>query len=59
MRSGGRFADRDEGVAPGREDLDGEAGLLEVAADELGDVAVVFDDEDAGHEAGPIVEEGA
>jgi len=48
---GRSFSDRDKGVASGRDEIHGEAGLLEIAADELGDIAVVFDDEDAGQEA--------
>ena len=36
-------------VAPGRQALDAVPRLLQVVRDELGDVLVVFDDENMGH----------
>ena len=35
---------------PGGQQLDAEAGLFQIAAHQFGDVAVVFDDEDARHD---------
>ena len=44
-----------EHVAARRQDLHGEASLFEVASDQLGDVAVVLDDEDARRHGSSIL----
>ncbi len=45
------IGDRLQRVAARRQHLGRESRLLQVARDELGDVAVVFDDENARHDA--------